>query len=228
MKHSKKYNESLKLIDQKKRYEAKEACDLAKQTAKTKYDSTIRVAIKLNVDPKQADQQIRGALVLPNGTGKTQKVLVVTSGAKEDEAKNAGADFVGGKEICEKIKGGWLDFDVLVATPDMMGELGKLGKILGPKGLMPNPKTGTVTMNIAQAVTDVKKGKIEYRVDAAGNINVNIGKASFSADALADNYNTLFNAIAKARPSSIKGIYIQNVSISADMGPGIKVAYSVE
>ena len=228
MKHGKKYNESLKLVDLKKRYEAKEACDLAKQTAKTKYDSTIRVAIKLNVDPKQADQQIRGALVLPNGTGKTQKVLVVTSGAKEDEAKNAGADFVGGKEICDKIKGGWLDFDVLVATPDMMGELGKLGKILGPKGLMPNPKTGTVTMNIAQAVTDVKKGKIEYRVDAAGNINVNIGKASFSADALADNYNTLFNAIAKARPSTVKGAYIQNVSISADMGPGIKVAYSVE
>ena len=228
MKHCKKYNESLKLVDIKKRYEAKEACDLAKQTAKTKYDSTIRVAIKLNVDPKQADQQIRGALVLPNGTGKTQKVLVVTSGAKEDEAKNAGADFVGGKEICDKIKGGWLDFDVLVATPDMMGELGKLGKILGPKGLMPNPKTGTVTMNIAQAVTDVKKGKIEYRVDAAGNINVNIGKASFSTDALADNYNTLFNAIAKARPSSVKGVYIQNVSISADMGPGIKVAYSVE
>ena len=228
MKHGKKYNESLKLVDLKKRYEAKEACDLAKQTAKTKYDSTIRVAIKLNVDPKQADQQIRGALVLPNGTGKTQKVLVVTSGAKEDEAKNAGADFVGGKEMIDKIKGGWLEFDVLVATPDMMGELGKLGKILGPKGLMPNPKTGTVTMNIAQAVADVKKGKIEYRVDAAGNINVNIGKASFSADALADNYNTLFNAIAKARPSSIKGIYIQNVSISADMGPCIKVAYSVE
>ena len=228
MKHSKKYNESLKLVDLKKKYDAKDAFDLVKQTAKTKYDSTIRVAIKLNVDPKQADQQIRGALVLPNGTGKTQKVLVVTSGAKEDEAKNAGADFVGGKEICEKIKGGWLDFDVLVATPDMMGELGKLGKILGPKGLMPNPKTGTVTMNIAQAVADVKKGKIEYRVDAAGNINCNIGKASFSTEALADNYNTLFNAIAKARPSSIKGIYIQNVSISADMGPGIKVAYSVE
>lgn len=228
MKHSKKYNESLKLIDSKKKYEAKEAFDLAKQTAKTKYDSTIRVAIKLNVDPKQADQQIRGALVLPNGTGKTQKVLVVTSGAKEEEAKTAGADFVGGKEMLDKIKTGWLEFDVLVATPDMMGELGKLGKILGPKGLMPNPKTGTVTMNIAQAVTDVKKGKIEYRVDKDGNINCNIGKASFSSDALTQNYTTLFNAIAKARPSSVKGVYIQNVSVSADMGPGIKIAYTVE
>lgn len=228
MKHSKKYNESLKLVDKKKKYDAKEAFDLAKQTAKTKYDSTIRVAIKLNVDPKQADQQIRGALVLPNGTGKTQSVLVVTSGAKEEEAKTAGADFVGGKEMIDKIKGGWLDFDVLVATPDMMGELGKLGKILGPKGLMPNPKTGTVTMNIAQAISEIKKGKIEYRVDAAGNINVNIGKASFTSDALAQNYETLFNTIAKAKPASVKGVYIQNVSVSADMGPGIKVAYSVE
>ena len=226
MKHCKKYNESLKLVDIKKRYEAKEACDLAKQTAKTKYDSTIRVAIKLNVDPKQADQQIRGALVLPNGTGKTQKVLVVTSGAKEEEAKSAGADFVGGKEICEKIKTGWLDFDVIVATPDMMGELGKLGKVLGPKGLMPNPKTGTVTMNVAQAISEIKKGKVEYRVDKDGNINCNIGKASFTSDALAENLNTLFGAIKKARPSTVKGVYIQNVVVSADMGPGIKVAYS--
>ena len=226
MKHSKKYNNSLSLIDQKKRYDVNEACSLAKKTSITKYDSTIRASFKLNVDPKQADQQIRGALVLPNGTGKTQKVLVITSGAKEEEAKNAGADFVGGKEACEKIKTGWLDFDVIVATPDMMGELGKLGKVLGPKGLMPNPKTGTVTMNVAQAVSDVKKGKIEYRVDKDGNINCNIGKASFSENAIAENFNTLYNAIKKARPSSVKGAYIQNVSLSSDMGPGIKVVFS--
>ena len=225
MKHSKKYNNALAQFDAKKRYEPNEALDLVKKTSITKYDSTVRVAIKLNVDPKQADQQIRGALVLPSGTGKTQKVLVVTQGAKEEEAKNAGADFVGGKEICEKIKTGWLDFDVIVATPDMMGELGKLGKVLGPKGLMPNPKTGTVTMNVAQAIEEIKKGKVEYRVDKDGNINCNIGKASFSADALTQNFNTLYGAIKKARPSTVKGAYIQNVVVSSDMGPGIKVVF---
>jgi len=222
MKRSKNYNNSKALIEAKK-YSALEACELAKKTTTVKFDASIRVSFKLNVDPRQADQQIRGAVVLPNGTGKSQKILVVTQGANVEVAKNAGADYVGDKEILDKIKGGWFDFDIIVATPDMMGELGKLGKILGPKGLMPNPKTGTVTPNIAQAVEEIKKGKVEYRVDKEGNINCLIGKSSFTAEKLAENFDTLLGIIAKARPAAVKGTYIQNCTISSTMGPGIKV-----
>ena len=222
MKRSKNYNSAKALIEAKK-YAPLEACELAKKTTTVKFDATIRVSFKLNVDPRQADQQIRGAVVLPNGTGKSQKILVVTQGANTEVAKNAGADIVGDKEILDKIKGGWFDFDIIVATPDMMGELGKLGKILGPKGLMPNPKTGTVTPNIAQAVEEIKKGKVEYRVDKEGNINCMIGKSSFTAEKLAENFDTLLGIINKARPAAVKGTYIQNCTISSTMGPGIKV-----
>ena len=222
MKHSKNYNNSKALIEDKK-YSPKEACELAKKTTTVKYDASIRVSFNLNVDPKQADQQIRGATVLPNGTGRSQKVLVVTQGANMDVAKNAGADHVGDKEILEEIQKGWFDFDIIVATPDMMGELGKLGKVLGPKGLMPNPKTGTVTNDIAKAIEEIKKGKVEYRVDKEGNINCLIGKSSFTAEQLTENFNTILNIIVKARPAAVKGTYIQNCTISSTMGPGIKV-----
>ena len=225
MKRGKGYNNSLKLFEENKRYSPAEAFDLVKKTSHVKYDATIRVSYHLNVDPKQADQQIRGAIVLPNGTGKTAKVLVVTQGPKVEEAKNAGADYVGGKELLDQIKGGWFDFDIIVATPDMMGELGKLGKVLGPKGLMPNPKTGTVTPNVANAVAEIKKGKIEYRVDKESNINCVIGKASFEAKALEENFMALYNVILKARPASVKGNYITNVVVSSNMGPGIKVQF---
>ena len=223
MKLSKNYKNSKALIEAGKKYTALEACELAKKTTTVKYDASIRVSFKLNVDPRQADQQIRGAMVLPNGTGRSQKVLVVTQGPKMEEAKNAGADYVGDKEILEKVKGGWFDFDVIVATPDMMGELGKLGKILSPKGLMPNPKTGTVTPNIAQAVEEIKKGKVEYRVDKEGNINCLIGKSSFEAAKLAENFTALLQQLVKLRPAAVKGVYIQNCVISSNMGPGIKV-----
>ena len=223
MKLTKNYKNSLSLIEKGKKYTALEACELAKKTTTVKYDAPIRVSFNLNVDPRQADQQIRGAMVLPNGTGRSQKILVVTQGAKIDEAKNAGADYVGDKEILEKVKGGWFDFDIIVATPDMMGELGKLGKILGPKGLMPNPKTGTVTPNVTQAVEEIKKGKVEYRVDKEGNINCVIGKASFDADKLAENYNALYSQLVKLRPAAVKGAYIKTITISSNMGPGIKV-----
>lgn len=223
MKHSKKYNSAKAMIDSTKKYSIADACDLAKKTTLVNYDATIRASFKLNVDPRQADQQIRGAIVLPNGTGRSQKVLVVTQGAKMEEAKNAGADYVGDKEILEKIKGGWFDFDVIVATPDMMGELGKLGKLLGPKGLMPNPKTGTVTQNITNAVEEIKKGKVTYRVDKEGNINCLVGKSSFDTDKLAENFNTLLGVIIKARPAAVKGNYIQSCTLSSNMGPGIKV-----
>jgi large subunit ribosomal protein L1 len=223
MKRGKKYNEAKTLIDTTKRYSPLEACELAKKTTTVKYDASIRASFNLNVDPRQADQQIRGATVLPNGTGRSQKVLVVTQGANLEVAKNAGADYVGDKEILEKVKGGWFDFDIIVATPDMMGELGKLGKILGPKGLMPNPKTGTVTPNIAQAVEEIKKGKVQYRVDKEGNINCLIGKSSFDAEKLAENFNTLLGIIVKARPAAVKGVYIKSCTLSSNMGPGIKV-----
>ena len=221
--HGKHYLNSLAKIEKGKLYSALEAIKLVKETNTAKFDATVEVSFKLNVDPRHADQQIRGAMVLPNGTGRTQKVLVITQGAKEEEAKNAGADYVGGKEKLEEIKKGWFDFDVIVATPDMMGELGKLGKILGPKGLMPNPKTGTVTMNVAAAVEEIKKGKITYRVDKDGNINCMIGKCSFTDEALVENFNVLYNAIAKARPAAVKGTYILNVVLSSTMGPGVKV-----
>ena len=223
MKHGKKYLEAKALIDKTKKYPIVEACELAKKTSTVKYDPSIRVSFNLNVDPRHADQQIRGAMVLPNGTGRSQRVLVVTQGAKMDEAKAAGADFVGDKTILEEIKKGWFDFDVIVATPDMMGELGKLGKLLGPKGLMPNPKTGTVTPNIAGAVEEIKKGKVTYRVDKEGNINCLLGKASFDTEKLAENYNALYGAILKARPAAVKGTYVLGVTLSSNMGPGIKV-----
>ncbi len=222
-KHGKNYINSLAKIEKGKLYQAAEAIKLVKETSTVKFDATVEVSFRLNVDPRHADQQIRGAMVLPNGTGRTQKVLVITQGAKEEEAKNAGADYVGGKEMLEDIKKGWFDFDVIVATPDMMGELGKLGKILGPKGLMPNPKTGTVTMNVAAAVEEIKKGKITYRVDKEGNINCMIGKCSFTDEALVENYKALYGAIAKARPSAVKGTYILNIVLSSTMGPGVKV-----
>ena len=222
-KHGKNYMNSLSKIEKGKQYSVSEAVKLVKENATAKFDESIEVSFNLNVDPRHADQQIRGAMVLPNGTGRSQKVLVVTQGAKEEEAKNAGADYVGGKEILEDIKKGWFDFDVIVATPDMMGELGKLGKILGPKGLMPNPKTGTVTMNVANAVNEIKKGKVEYRVDKEGNINCLIGKKSFTDEALVENYKALYGAIAKARPAAVKGNYILNIVLSSTMGPGVKV-----
>lgn len=218
----KKYIEACKLVENKT-YSYKEACSLAKKTNVAKFDASVEASFNLNVDPRHADQAIRGAMVLPNGTGKSQKVLVITQGAKEQEAKDAGADIVGGKEILEDIKKGWFDFDIIVATPDMMAELGKLGKILGPKGLMPNPKTGTVTMNVANAVNEIKKGKVEYRVDKEGNINVLIGKCSFTEDQLAENFKALYDVIAKARPAAVKGVYMKSVTISTTMGPGIKV-----
>ena len=224
MKHSKRYVASKATVE-KRPYSIEEAVKLVKENAKEKFDSSIRVSYNLNVDARHADQQIRGAMVLPNGTGKSQKVLVVTQGAREEEAKNAGADFVGGKEILEEIKKGWFDFDIIVASPDMMGELGKLGRILGPKGLMPNPKTGTVTQNIAQAVEEIKKGKIEYRVDREGNINCIIGKASFSEEALVENFNALYQTILRARPTAVKGAFIKNLVISSSMGPGVKVTH---
>jgi large subunit ribosomal protein L1 len=224
-KTGKKYLASAKLVDREKRYEVGEAIALLKKTSFEKFDSSVQLSLNLNVDPRHADQQIRGAVVLPHGTGRSQKVLVVTQGPKEKEALDAGADFVGNKEILEKIKGGWFDFDVIVATPDMMGELGKLGKILGPKGLMPNPKTGTVTMDVAKAVKDIKKGKVEYRVDKEGNISVLFGRVSFTEEQLAENLVTLMDLIRKARPAAVKGHYMKNVVISSTMGPGIKVTH---
>ncbi len=224
-KTGKKYLAAAKLVDHEKRYEITEAIALLKKTSFEKFDSSVQLSLNLNVDPRHADQQIRGAVVLPNGTGRSQKVLVVTQGPKEKEALEAGADFVGNKEILEKVKGGWFDFDIIVATPDMMGELGKLGKILGPKGLMPNPKTGTVTMDVARAVKDIKKGKVEYRVDKEGNISVLFGRVSFTEEQLAENLVTLMDLIRKARPAAVKGHYMKNVVISTTMGPGIKITH---
>jgi len=224
-KTGKKYLAAAKLVDHEKRYEVTEAITLLKKTSFEKFDSSVQLSLNLNVDPRHADQQIRGAVVLPHGTGRSQKVLVVTQGPKEKEALDAGADFVGNKEILEKVKGGWFDFAIIVATPDMMGELGKLGKILGPKGLMPNPKTGTVTMDVAKAVKDIKKGKVEYRVDKEGNISVLFGRVSFTEDQLQENLTTLLDLIRKARPAAVKGHYMKNVVISTTMGPGIKLAH---
>lgn len=219
----KKYKEMAALVDRSKTYPYAEAVALAKKTSTTKFDSSIEACFFLNVDPRQAEQNIRGAIVLPNGTGKTKRVLVVTQGPKEEEAKTAGADYVGGKEILEQIKGGWFDFDIIVATPDMMGELGKLGKLLGPKGLMPNPKTGTVTTDIAKAIDEIKKGKIEYRVDKDGNINVMIGKASFTDEQLAENFKALYDQLLRVKPATVKGAFIKNIAVSSTMGPGVRV-----
>lgn len=219
----KKYRAALEQVDSAKVYDYKEAIALAKKISTTKFDSSLEASFVLNVDPRQAEQNIRGAMVLPNGTGKTQRVLVITQGAKEEEAKAAGADFVGGVDMIQQIQGGWFDFDIIVATPDMMGQLGKLGKLLGPKGLMPNPKTGTVTMDVAKAIDEIKKGKVEYRVDKDGNINVLFGKVSFTEVALVENFKALYDRILKARPVTVKGAYLKGVTVSTTMGPGIKV-----
>ena len=226
MKKGKKYLAAVASYDKQAVYSIEEAIKLAKKVSYVKFDETFEVSFNLNVDPRHADQQIRGALVLPNGTGKSQKVLAVTQGPKQQEAKDAGADYVGDKEILEKVKGGWFDFDVIVATPDMMGELGKLGKVLGPKGLMPNPKTGTVTADIGKAVKEVKMGKVEYRVDKEGNINCIFGKKSFDNAKLAENFNALYETILKARPAAVKGQYITNLTIATTMGPSFKVQHN--
>ena len=222
-KKSKKMQEALKKVDATKAYSVEEAVALAKDTNIAKFDATVEVAYKLNVDPKKADQQIRGAVVLPNGTGKTQTVLVFAKGEKAKEAEAAGADFVGDDDMVAKIQGGWFDFDVVVATPDMMATVGKLGRVLGPKGLMPNPKTGTVTMDVTKAVEEVKAGKVTYRVDKAGNIHVPIGKVSFDNEKLVENFKAFNDAIQKAKPATAKGVYITNLSITTTQGPGIKV-----
>lgn len=219
----KKYSAALAMVDRSKTYSYAEAVALAQKTTTTKFDSSVEVSFSLNVDPRQAEQNIRGALVLPNGTGRTQRVLVITQGPKVEEAKAAGADFVGGKELLEQIQGGWFDFDIIVATPDMMGQLGRLGKVLGPKGLMPNPKTGTVTPDVAKAIEEIKKGKVEYRVDKDGNLNVMIGKVSFTEQALAENYKALYDQIVRVKPATVKGAYIKGITVSTTMGPGIKV-----
>lgn len=219
----KKYNDALKLIEADKLYSPKEAVELVKKTATTKFDSTVEVAFRLGVNPKYADQQVRGALVLPHGTGKSKTVLVFAKGPKIAEAEAAGADFVGGEEYVAKIQGGWTDFDVCVATPDMMGLVGRLGKILGPKGLMPNPKVGTVTMDVARAVNEIKAGKIEYRTDKAGNVQAPIGKVSFTEEQLLANYITLADTLIKVKPSGAKGQYMKTITMSTTMGPGVKV-----
>ena len=219
----KKYSEAAKLVDRSKSYTIEEAIALIKKVSFEKFDASVEVSFNLNVDPRHADQQIRGAMVLPNGTGRTQRVCVIANGPQEQEAIAAGADFVGGKELIDKIKGGWFEFDVLVAIPSMMGELGKLGRILGPKGLMPNPKTGTVTMDVKKAIEDIKKGKVEYRVDKEGNINLLIGKKSFDDAKLVENFYAIKETIVRARPAAVKGTYIKNLTVSTTMGPGVKV-----
>lgn len=222
-KFGKKYADAKKLIEAGKAYSPKEAVDLAKQTSVTKFDSTVEVAVRLGVDPKYADQQVRGALVLPHGTGKSKTVLVFANGPKAKEAEDAGADFVGGEELAAKIQGGWTDFDACVATPDMMRVVGRLGRILGPKGLMPNPKVGTVTMDVTRAVNEIKAGKVEYRTDKAGNVQVAIGKVSFDADKLLDNYISLISTLIRVKPSGAKGQYIKSITLSTTMGPGVPV-----
>lgn len=223
MKHGKKYTDSQKLIDNSKAYETQEALKLVLETAKAKFDETIELHVRLGVDPKHADQQVRGVVVLPNGTGKKVRVLVLTKGDKATEAEKAGADYVGAEDMVAKIQGGWFDFDVCIATPDMMGLVGKIGKVLGPKGLMPNPKSGTVTMDVARAIKDVKAGKVEYRLDKAAIIHCPIGKKSFGEAKLVENFSALMDAIIHAKPSASKGQYIKSVAVTSTMGPGIKV-----
>lgn len=225
MKRGKKYVEAAKLIDRATLYEATDAVALVKKSAVAKFDETIEAHIRTGCDGRHADQQIRGAVVLPHGTGKTVKVLVFAKGAKAEEAEAAGADFVGGEELIPKIQNdNWFDFDVVVATPDMMGVVGRLGKVLGPKGLMPNPKAGTVTMDVTKAINDIKAGKIEYRLDKSNIIHVPVGKASFSEEALAENYKALMDAIMKAKPSALKGQYLKSITLASTMGPGVKVS----
>ena len=224
MKKGKRYQEAEKLIDKAKVYNVKEALDLVQKMPKPKFDETVELHVKLGVDSKQADQQVRGTTVLPNGTGKTQRVLVFAKGPKAEEAKKAGADFVGAEELIPKIeKENWFEYDVIVATPDMMGVVGRLGKVLGPKGLMPNPKSGTVTMDVTKAINDIKSGKVEYRLDKTNIIHLGFGKVSFGTDKLLENYETIMNAIIKAKPAAAKGQYIKSVAISTTMGPSMYI-----
>lgn len=224
MKHGKKYVDSVKLYDLQNAYDPEEACDLAVQTSKAKFDETIELSCRLNVDPRHADQQVRGAIVLPHGTGKVVRVVVITKGDKVKEAHDAHADYVGAEDLVQKIQNeNWFDYDVIVATPDMMGVIGRIGRILGPKGLMPNPKSGTVTMDIAKAVSDIKAGKVEYRVDKTAIIHCPIGRASFGKEKLVENLRVLMEAIIKAKPPVAKGIYLRSVYISSTMGPSVKV-----
>ncbi len=224
MKRGKKYAEAAKLVDRMTQYDPAEAIALVKKTAVAKFDETVEVHLRTGCDGRHADQQVRGAVVLPHGTGKTVRILVFAKGAKIDEAQAAGADYVGGEELIPKIqKEGWLDFDVVVATPDMMGVVGRLGRILGPKGLMPNPKAGTVTMDVTKAINDIKAGKVEYRLDKTNIIHVPVGKASFTEEQLADNFQSLMDAIMKARPAALKGQYIRSATITTTMGPGIRL-----
>ncbi len=221
---SKRYAESVKLVEANKEYDIKEALDVIEKMPKTKFDQTVELHVKLGVDSKHADQQVRGTVVLPNGTGKTQRVLVFAKGPKADEAEKAGADFVGAEELIPRIQNdNWFDYDVIVATPDMMGVVGRLGKVLGPKGLMPNPKSGTVTMDVTKAINEIKSGKVEYRLDKTNIIHLGFGKVSFGTEKLAENYDVLMNAIIKAKPAAAKGQYIKGVSISTTMGPGLHI-----
>ncbi len=225
MKHGKKYVDSAKAIDRSKLYEASEAIEAVIGSAKAKFDETVELHVRLGVDPKQADQQVRGVIVLPNGTGKSVKVLVLAKGEKADQAKAAGADYVGAEELVQKIQTeNWFDFDVIITTPDMMGVVGRIGKILGPKGLMPNPKSGTVTMDVVKAINDTKAGKVEYRLDKTAIIHCPIGKKSFGKEKLMENYEALMDAIIKAKPAAAKGLYLRSVALSSTMGPGVKVA----
>ena len=224
MKKGKRYVESAKLVDAKKLYSTKEALDIIEKMPQPKFDHTVELHVKLGVDSKQADQQVRGTVVLPHGTGKTQKVLVFAKGPKADEATAAGADYVGAEELIPKIQNdGWFDYDVVVATPDMMGVVGRLGKVLGPKGLMPNPKSGTVTMDVTKAINEIKSGKVEYRLDKNNIIHLGFGKISFGVDKLVENYDVIINAIIKAKPAAAKGQYIKSVSIAPTMGPGLYI-----
>ena len=221
---SKKYVEALSKVDRTRMYDAKEALTLVSEIANAKFDETVEAHIKLGVDSRHADQQVRGAVVLPHGTGNTKRVLVFAKGAKAEEAKNAGADFVGAEELVQKIQGeNWFEFDIVVATPDMMGVVGRLGRVLGPKGLMPNPKSGTVTFDVTKAVEEIKAGKVEYRLDKSNIIHVAIGKVSFGGEKLAENFNVLMNAIIKAKPSAAKGQYLRSVTVTSTMGPGVKI-----
>ena len=222
-KKGKKFAEAVKLVDSAKMYDVKEAISLAKKTNTTNFDATVEVAFRLGIDVKKNDQQIRGAVVLPNGTGKTQRVLVFAKGEKLKEAEAAGADYAGDVEYINKIQQGWFEFDVIVATPDMMGEVGKIGRVLGPKGLMPNPRTGTVTFDVAKAIEEIKAGKVEYRADKAGIIHAPIGKVSFEDDKLEENFLTVFDTIQKAKPSAAKGTYMKSVHVTTTMGPGVKI-----
>ena len=227
MKRSKNYLESLKLIDKTTQYNAKEAMDKVVETSKAKFDQTVELHVKLGVDGRNADQQVRGVVVLPEGTGKTVKVLVITKGDKAEEARKAGADIVGDDDVIAKIMGGWLDFDVCITTPDMMGAIGRCARILGPKGLMPNPKSGTVTMDVTKAINDVKAGKVEYRLDKQNIIHVRIGKVSFGAERLLTNLTTVMDAIIKAKPAAAKGTYLKSVYVATTMGPSVKVSYDM-